>query len=243
MIRNAFLLVTAMFITQAQAQTMFGGRLGANYSIYGSKEGDDVPSGASVETESVSGVGFHLGVCFQYNFDRHIGIRSELLYSMRNTKKDLGDEYDYVVDTVVIGTVTEEGDQKMSLSYLELPILLAVDLGEHITLHAGPGFGFAMGSKLTQEFSQSTYNSLVDTTTVSTSDYDLSGEDAKKALDQRSVEIALVLGAVYELESGLNFGLRYWRGLSSLQESTELINTHANVFQLSLGWNFADDRR
>jgi hypothetical protein len=163
---------------------------------------------------------------------------------MRNTKKDLGDDYDLVVnDSVVVGTVVEEGDQKMSLSYIELPILLAIDMGEHLTLHVGPGFGFAMGSKLTQDFTQTSNNTLADTTIVTESDYELSGEDAKKALDQRTVEIALVLGAVYELESGLNFGLRYWRGLSSLQESTELLKTHANVFQLTLGWNFSDDRR
>ncbi len=237
-----FFCLTAIS-TMGTAQTMFGGRLGANYSIYGSKEGDDVPSGTTVETESVSGIGFHGGLCFQYNFDRHIGIRSELLFSMRNTRKDLAKEYDYKPDTVVLGTIVEEGEQKMSLSYIEVPVMLAIDLGDHIALHVGPGFGFSMGSKLTQEFSQDTLGVPGAEDFLYTDDFELSGEDAKKALDQRTVEIAAVIGAVYELESGLNFGLRYWRGLSSLQEDNGIINTHANVLQLSIGFNFSDQRR
>jgi hypothetical protein len=73
--RKLLFLSLAFTSLTSFGQTMFGGRLGANYSIYSSKEGDDVPSGATVETESVSGIGFHVGLCFQYNFSRHVGIR------------------------------------------------------------------------------------------------------------------------------------------------------------------------
>jgi hypothetical protein len=53
------------------------------------------------------------------------------------------------------------------------------------------------------------------------------------------------LGGAYQLESGLSFGLRFWRGLSTFNEETEFgpltVKTNANVIQFSVGYAFVKD--
>lgn len=222
----------------ANAQTMIGAKVGLNYSIYGTSEGDDVPDGAEIDTESSSGIGFHVGGYFQYNFSESLGIRPELLFSMRNTKEDLAEETSTTVGGIT-STSKTTGDSKGSLGYIEIPVLLAIQAGDHLGLHIGPGVGILMSAKYSNSGSTTTsITGLPDTTTDF--DSEVSGSDAKEGL--RGAEVGLCAGAVYELESGLNFGLRYWRGLSSLNEETDLVKTHANVFQFSIGWNFSDNR-
>lgn len=222
--------------TAANAQTMAGGKLGLNYNIYSSKAGDDAPDGT--ESESNSGIGFHVGGYFQYNFSDNIGIRPELLFSTRSTKSDLDDETSFTVGSITTTTKTT-GETTSSLSYIEIPLLLAIGAGDNLDIHVGPGFGLLMGAKYKSEGDQTTsVTGLPDQTT--SFDNEVSGEDAKEGL--RGTEIGLCIGGVYNLESGLNFGLRYWRGLNTLNEDTDLYKTTANVIQLSIGWNFMDER-
>lgn len=97
--------------------------------------------------------------------------------------------------------------------------------------------------------SKSTFDGTTTTTTTTggqstTTTTSVSGDsDSKEGL--RGMELGAVLGVVYELESGLNFGLRYWRGLSTLNEETDFgpvsVKTNANVLQVSVGYTFIKD--
>jgi hypothetical protein len=56
------------------------------------------------------------------------------------------------------------------------------------------------------------------------------------------LEIGAVVGMIYETESGVNFGIRYWRGLNTVNEDTSFgdatVKSYTNLFQASLGYSF-----
>lgn len=52
----------------------------------------------------------------------------------------------------------------------------------------------------------------------------------------RPVELAGVIGLGYQAENGFDIGLRYWRGLSTINEDTDLVKSNQNIVQVSLGF-------
>lgn len=215
-----------MIATVSFAQLNVGGKAGLNYSIYGTK----VDPEPDPKPESDSGIGFHVGAYMEYMFSDNLGIRPELLYSARGTKSTDESTFD-----LFGSTVTTKTESNNTLSYIELPILLAFKPSENFGIHFGPGLGFLMSSK--SKFDQTTTTTVGGSSTTTTSSGD---SDSKEGL--RGMELGLCVGGAYELESGLNFGLRYWRGLSTLNEETDFggttAKTNANVFQLSIGYTF-----
>jgi hypothetical protein len=228
----------------AQAQTLFGAKAGANYSLYNlSITGQGAKTTATRGLDgSYSGIGWHLGMYFQYNLARKTGLRAELLWSARGLSHDLAwSDKEGDADAGVEWSLS--GTDKLTRSYLEVPLLLALQLGDAFTLHVGPGFAVLMGNKMVREgtYSTRTYSTSSDTTLTMDIGYDVSGSDGKEG--QRTTDIAAVLGGVYELESGLNFGLRLWYGFSSLEDPIDWTETKGMVLQASVGWNISDKRR
>ncbi|MBK6832507.1 MAG: hypothetical protein IPG92_18030 [Flavobacteriales bacterium] len=77
---------------------------------------------------------------------------------------------------------------------------------------------------------------------MTTSDFDetISGSDVTDGL--RKLEVGAVVGMIYETASGVNFGLRYWRGLNTINEDTSFgdatVKSYTNLIQFSLGFSF-----
>ncbi len=230
-------LTTVLVGGSAMAQLNVGAKVGLNYSIYGTKidpEPDEAPDAAT-------GIGFHLGGYMEYMFSDNIGIRPELLFSTRGTKET--ETTTTTTDIFGITTVSEtESENTGTLSYLEIPILLTYKANDNLSFQAGPGLGFLMSSKTKFDATTTTRTTSGGNTTTTTSS--VSGDsDSKEGL--RGMELGAVVGVTYELESGLNFGLRYWRGLSTLNEETDFgpvsVKTNANVLQVSVGYTFIKD--
>lgn len=227
-------LTTVLVGGSAMAQINVGAKAGLNYSIYGTKidpEPDEKP-------ESATGLGFHLGGYLEFMFSDNIGIRPELLFSARKTS----DTQTTTTTSETFGTTIvakTESDVKNTLSYLEIPLLLNYKANDNLSFQVGPGLGFLMSSKSTFDGTTTTTTTTGGQSTTTTTS--VSGDsDSKEGL--RGMELGAVLGVVYELESGLNFGLRYWRGLNTLNDETEFgpvtVKTNANVLQFSVGYTF-----
>lgn len=232
--KTILVMATVVVAGTAVAQMNVGGKAGLNYSTYGTKidpEPDEKP-------ESATGLGFHLGGYLEFMFSDNIGIRPELLFSARKTS----DTQTTTSTTETFGTTIvakTENDVKNTLSYLEIPLLLNYKANDNLSFQVGPGLGFLMSSKSTFDGTTTTTTTTGGQSTTTTTS--VSGDsDSKEGL--RGMELGAVLGVVYELESGLNFGLRYWRGLNTLNDETEFgpvtVKTNANVLQFSVGYTF-----
>ncbi len=226
--------------TTAMAQMTIGAKAGLNYTSIGTKidpEPDEKP-------EASSGIGFHLGGFLQYNLSDKIGLRPELMYSIRGFK----DENTTSTTNTFFGTTTTTettSEDKGNYSYLEIPLLLAYNASENFSIHVGPGFGLLMGGKVKSEGESTTTTTTGSTTTTTTSSYsgEASGSDVTDGM--RKMELGAVIGLGYQLESGLGFNLRYWRGLNTVNEETDFggveVKSNTNLIQFSVTYAFIKD--
>lgn len=230
---GALVLSTAAF-----GQTLVGGKLGLNYTLISTTidpEPDEAP-------DQGSGVGFHIGGYVQLSISEHVGVRPEVLYSIR------GFQEDRVSTSTSSGpfgtTITDrsESSNRTSYSYVEVPLLLSFQANQKFGVQVGPGLALLMGGKVKSSGSNTHTVTDGNTSTVTTSDFDetVSGADVTDGL--RKIEFGAVVGMIYETESGVNFGLRYWRGLNTVNEDTSFgdatVKSYTNLFQASIGYSF-----
>lgn len=138
-------------------------------------------------------VGFHIGGVANFMLSETFAFAPELLFSAQGAK---------------------DGDVKINLSYINVPLLAKLYVSEGFNVHAGPYVGFLLGAK------------------VKADDVEVDIKDEMKGLD-----FGLDFGAGYELESGLNFGVRYNLGLANIADEEDYKESN-QVIQLSVGYTF-----
>lgn len=115
-------------------------------------------------------------------------------------------------------------DYEANFDYINVPILLKLYLAAGLNLQLGPQFAFTSTSQIIQ-----TANGVKDE------------QDAKKLFDKKS-DLALAVGAGWDLPFGLTVDARYNIGLSDIEftpeNTTEPINFKNQVIQVSLGYKF-----
>ncbi len=187
------LLITAIFaftVTSTQAQIRFGVKGGLNLaSLYGS----DVDS-------SVNGkAGFHVGGVVNIRISDLFAVQPELLYSGQ-------------------GYGADGSDAKVSLDYVNVPIMADFTLIEGLSLQAGPQFGFNVSSKVKGN-----------------------GEFEDGELDNvNTVDLGIGIGAQYILPFNLFFQARYNTSFSNVFEKFdgEIAKAKNQVVSLSVGYFF-----
>lgn len=223
--KTLLLLVALPLASGLFAQLDLGGKVGFNYHFQSTASGSQSPTG-SPEPDGTDGPGFHVGAFLQADLSDNVFLRPEVLYSTRMASSQLSS------DITLGGTRTViDQETKGTLSYLEVPVLLGIRLSDNFSFHAGPGFGLLVGNKVnvsgtqTVTTPQGTHNTSLDATVSSTDGL-------------RPLEISGVVGVGYRMESGLDIGLRYWRGFTTLEENTDFSKTNQNVVQFSVGYAF-----
>jgi hypothetical protein len=78
---------------------------------------------------------YHLGGFAEIDFNKKWGIQPELLWSQSRTMRSSG------FNSIYPGIINPNGDQDIKLDYLAIPILLRYNVGNMLTLNAGPQFG------------------------------------------------------------------------------------------------------
>ncbi|MEO8066464.1 MAG: porin family protein [Flavobacteriales bacterium] len=230
---GAFALGTSTF-----GQTLVGGKVGLNYTLISTTidpEPDDAP-------DQGSGIGFHAGGYVQFGISEHVGVRPEVLFSMRGFQQDRVSTSSSSGPFGTTITDRSESSNRTAYSYVEIPLLLSFQANKKFGVQVGPGLGLLMGGKVKSSGSSTRTVTDGNTSTVTTSDFDMttSGSDVTDGL--RKLEIGGVVGMIYEAESGVNFGIRYWRGLNTVNEDTSYgdatVKSYTNLFQASLGYSF-----
>ena len=90
--------------------------------------------------------------------------------------------------------VVRGGDEKESLSYFEVPILLTVNLWKNLNVEFGPSAGFLLNAKVEE-----------------------AGEKRVKMVTNNR-EFSLLIGSSWDLNDRINLGARYARSLTTVSE-------------------------
>ena len=182
-----------MFIFGVQAQSNFGAGIKAGLNV--------AKQTTSGDPSYVDGVyfspGFHGGAYANYFFIEKLAVQLEILYSQKGC--------------IWTDNYWDE-DVKEKLAYVDIPLLLRLQILEILNVHACPQFGFLLNAKEIGE------------------DWE---EDVKEYYN--NMETALAFGAEVNLPFRLNITLRYILGLSSATEGYD-DDWKNNVIQLSAGF-------
>lgn len=194
----------------ASAQEVkFGVKGGANFSTL---------TGDIENVKSI--VGFQVGGFAEIKISEKFAIQPELLYSAQGTQSDESDE-------------DGSFERKLSLGYLNIPVMAKFYVAEKFSLEAGPQIGFLLSAKEKAEGSIGGENISVEA-------------DVKDG--HKSIDFGVNFGAGYDFTENLSVGIRYNLGLSNIYEtgddSGEEIEIESDakvknsVFSLSVGYKF-----
>jgi len=205
-----FAAVAVFAFGAANAQDMsFGAKAGLNVSNL---------TGDIEDTKSL--LGAHVGVFAEFKITDKFSFQPELLYSMQGAKTEYteveGDSYSY------------KEEEKIKLSYINIPLMAKFYVSEKFSLEAGPQIGFLMSAKSDYEISET-----IDGDTTSFSDED----DIKDNL--KGIDFGLNLGLSYDFTENLFAGARYNLGLSDINDTdAENFEIKNSGFQVSVGFRF-----
>ncbi|WP_333876065.1 porin family protein [Flavobacterium sp.] len=191
------------FVYISQAQEVKWG-IKAGYSVSNFKGDYD-------QIDYVSG--FHAGGLVKMGLNEKWGLQAELLYAME------GGRYDLAISEPPFSAKIAE---KVTLGYLNLPLLAQYKVAGGLTIEAGPQIGFLLSGK-------TEYNSEV---TIGEEIITGSGElDIKDRLKTLSYGVNLGLG--YEFKNNLFLQARYHIGLANISKD----NTSSSEEEEPLGLN------
>lgn len=187
----------------------------AQESGFGAKLGLNLANVAGDVENTSMRTSLHLGGFYNYMMSDQFALQFELVYSGQGYKT----EAQTVTETQVIGgqvitstVTTPEGVAR--LDYINIPILAKYYFSESFSALAGPQIGLNIGSK-----------------------YVVDGESADIE-DVSGLDLALGIGAQYELGSGLGFGARYNLGLTNVYSGEGDASYTNNVIQIYVQYQF-----
>ncbi|MBT8232168.1 MAG: PorT family protein [Saprospiraceae bacterium] len=142
--KNLLIAVIFCFGLTISAQHRVGVRAGLNYSKF---NGPVEPN----ESYDITG-GFHFGINYTYEFTSVFGLRGEILYTQRGTKRSYDGKSYYIVNPIApadIPTFVDYGDVLMDLkvsnAYLSIPITAQYRLNRKFELFGGISLDFVVG--------------------------------------------------------------------------------------------------
>ena len=173
------------FVSQAQMDdSRFGIKGGVNFTnFYQSDVGDQ-----NIKT------GFNVGLFTELAVAEQFSIQPEVLLTTKGNKTTYGD------DGGVLDFLNADQEVKFNLTYIEIPLLAKLTLGEVLNIHAGPYAGYLIGA------SSSFDGDLAD------------GYEELNRDDFKTWDYGLAAGLGVDLDA-VTIGARYSLGLAKVGES------------------------
>ena len=233
--KSIIYLIATFFFNSFFGQLQYGVKAGLNYNLISV----NVKQGSSTDVDNPSGLGFHIGGYASYSLNESLSVRPELLFSSCGTKeKSETSESTPSIDdnnNLITITTTTESEDKSKFNYLEIPVLADYAVSENFSVQAGPSVGLLIGFKDESSYTTTTKYSNGDPSET----MNFSGTSSSK-VGLNSLNLGLALGGIYHLDNGLHLGLRYQRGLNSINSLyTDFITEKWNIIQLSVGYTLS----
>jgi hypothetical protein len=141
-------------------------------------------------------MGFNLGVFAKLPITNSMAIQAELYYTTKGAE-------------VIYNSTFVSGTSRFKLNYIEVPILLVINVTENFNIHAGPYAAYLVSAKTTNESDGGTFDFEND---LNTDDYN-------------TFDAGIAVGIGVDVKS-LSFGLRYNYGLTKVGKERNYSGTN-----------------
>ncbi|MBO9571638.1 MAG: PorT family protein [Chitinophagaceae bacterium] len=175
----------------ASAQVQFGAKAGVNIA---NLTGDDVDG-------LKSKIGFNVGAFAEIPVTEKFSVKPEAVYSDQGAKVD-GD-----------------GDGKLNLGYINIPVLAKYNIAQGFFAETGPQIGFLLSAKAKSD-----------------------GESVDIKDGLKSTDFSWAFGLGYELTQGFGVNARYNLGLSSISDDDN-VKTKNGLFQVGVFYKFGGSKK
>lgn len=181
---------------------------------FGVKGGLNIAS-LSGDVEDVSSkMGFHVGGFAEIKLTDKFSVQPELLFSLQGAKE----EY-----TETMAGFDVKYEDKLNLSYLNIPIMAKYYATESLSIQAGPQVGFLMSANLEEKASFEGGSETAET-------------DVKEFME--TVDFGVNFGLGYKITENFGVDARYNVGLSNIYKDSDDYKVSNSVIQVSLGYTF-----
>lgn len=203
--------------------TTFGVQGGVSLSGIGGDWGD--------ETKTPPAFGIHLGVNTNIPLNQNVSLRMAFLFSQKGLKS----VYEST-NTTSSGTYFDTDEQKITLSYLEIPVLVSYNTESGFFIAGGPYMGLLVGCKYKWE-SLSKFTPTAGSEVISED----SGSDSSTE-GINPIDFGLNITTGINLENGLGFSAGFAKGLSRISKTDyEGANKYTNNnFKFSMTYTFGN---
>lgn len=173
--------------------------LNAQQTHFGLKAGLNLSSVAVDNGEDLdTKAGLHVGGLAHIHISKHFALQPELVYSMQGGK---------------------DGDYKLKLNYLNVPVLAQYMTNDGFRLQTGPQIGFLTKAK------------------TKFNDVEVNVTD-----ELSSIDFSWVFGASYLFPQGIGIDARYNLGLTDINDDSG-DDLHNRVFQIGLFYQFMHKKK
>ena len=133
--KRLLLAVTALVVFTVASQAQGGFRLGVKLGTNLNKvEGQSFKEGFDLS--------YHVGGFAEIDFNKKWGIQPEVLWNQTSGRRSN-------FNTLYSSVSNPNGSEKFKLDYLSIPILLRYNIGNIVSLNAGPQFGILINEDKT----------------------------------------------------------------------------------------------
>lgn len=195
--KNSKIIIAFVFLTsfsQVSFSQISSDNSGLKFGVKGGVNFSNLYTN-NVEDNNVL-TGFNAGVFTKLSITESLAIQPELLYTTKGAELKYNNAF-------VNGTST------FRLNYLELPVLLVINLTDNLNLHAGPYFSYLLDGKVSND-SQGTL-------------FDI--ENNIKNEDYNKFDTGLSVGVGFDADQ-LGFGVRYNYGLQKVGKERNFLGTN-----------------
>lgn len=217
--KRLLLSLSAIALTcSMHAQVQLGVKGGFSYDIFTNKDNDPA-----------KGTGTEIGGYCRVPISELLSFQPEVMYATRQAKATIDEQYSYQ-DMNGWHLSTHKGNMENRLSYVEVPLLLGIQVARGFRIHVGPVPALRVGYKSSLDYTITTSGN------GATQQTQIKG-DSNDAKGIRDFDFSAALGLNYELEKGFNFGVRYLRSFTTLGTNG---GAYYNGIQVTIGYTFGN---
>ncbi|ATN05204.1 porin family protein [Chryseobacterium indologenes] len=173
-------------------------------------------------------LGFHAGAFVNIPISKQFSLQPEVLYNQMGARA-----VNYSTENTV-GSVTTKtkGEDKVTMNYISVPLMLQMRPTEKFYIEAGPEFSYFINGKNKGESTVSTTTGGVTTTRTESHSEDLDKDQINR------FNFGLGLGLGYDITNNIGISARYVNSLTKIDKSRPAAENNNRVFQLGLNYKF-----
>lgn len=173
-------------------------------------------------------LGFHAGTFVNIPISKQFSIQPEVLYNQMGAR-----DVAYSTETTTgATTVKTKGENKVTMNYISVPLMVQMRPMDKFYIEAGPEFSYFINGKTKGEATISSTTGGITTTTTQSQSDDINKDNINR------FNFGLGLGLGYDITNNIGISARYTNSLTKIEKSRPAAENNNRVFQLGLNYKF-----